>query len=162
MTHIPSADTCKSPSLSQSRHVWLLISICAFPYCAEWTRRCEKFSFNANTTCVKGLNPDYISLSRGSWCTSKGFCANLNGGAEREQGRGVIYAEVEEMMEGEGGWARGRQKTDSQYNLCRAQSGVCMKDLLVRRSGWSLGLLSTSTLRITFSWLPDFRSKVKH
>lgn len=57
---------------------------------------------NVNTTCVKGLNPDYISLSRSSRCTSKAFCAVLNGGEERERRRGVIYAEVEEMIEKKG------------------------------------------------------------
>ena len=67
-----------------------------------------------------------------------GYCTDLNGRTDRGREKGVIYAEVEEMIEGvdKGGRGRvrerGRQKTDRQCNLCRA---MCLNRTWCQRVG---------------------------
>lgn len=54
-----------------------------------------------NTTFVKNLILTTLVLPKVSRAEGTGFCTDKNGRADREGERGVIYAEVEEMIDWE-------------------------------------------------------------
>lgn len=78
----------------------------------SWTWSCEKCVCGVNRTCVKRLNPDYISLSRSSQCTGRRLLYRHEWNrTEREGETGVIYAALEEMIDrvDKGGRVRERE-----------------------------------------------------